>query len=72
MKKLVRIEGMSCDHCLRRVQNALGGLAGVSEVSVNLKEGTATFMTKDSVQDTNIRETIEDSGYDIISIENLD
>lgn len=72
MKKRIRIEGMSCEHCLKRVQNALSGQEGVSEVQVNLKEGTATFRVKETVTDTTLKELIEDSGYDVVSIENMD
>jgi len=72
MKKVVKIAGMSCDHCLRRVQNALSSMNGVSDIRIDLKEGTAAFSGTDSLEDEGIREVIEDAGYDVVSIENMD
>ena len=39
-QKRVQIEGMTCEHCKNRVENALNRLEGVS-AKVNLKKKTA-------------------------------
>ncbi|GHU74645.1 copper chaperone CopZ [Clostridia bacterium] len=39
---IVKVEGMSCEHCVKAVKDAVGGLDGVSGVVVELKGGTAT------------------------------
>ena len=39
----LKIEGMSCEHCAKAVTEIISGIAGVTEVSVDLKGGTATF-----------------------------
>lgn len=67
MKKLVTIEGMSCGHCVKRVQTALEALQGISEVYVDLENKTATF-TGD-VNDEVVKEAVEDAGYDVMSIQ---
>jgi len=36
---LLDVAGMSCGSCVRRVSNALSGLAGVAAVDVRLKDG---------------------------------
>ena len=41
LKKRAIIEGMSCNHCVKRVENALKELEGVQDVKVNLKKKTA-------------------------------
>jgi copper chaperone CopZ len=38
MKKIVKIKGMSCEHCQNRVEKALNALPGIS-ADVKLKEG---------------------------------
>ena len=38
----IGIEGMTCDNCVRRVEKALRGVNGVTEVKVNLKAAVAT------------------------------
>jgi copper chaperone len=42
-KKTLTVEGMSCNHCVNAVSNALGGIAGVADVVVSLKDKTASF-----------------------------
>lgn len=41
--KTVKIKGMSCGHCVMAVTKALGGIAGIKNVQVDLKNGAATF-----------------------------
>jgi copper chaperone len=44
MEKIVlNIEGMSCEHCVKAVYNALDDLAGVENIDVSLKEKTVSF-----------------------------
>lgn len=69
MKKKIMIEGMSCGHCVKHVQEALEGLNNVSSVEVNLAEKYAVVET--TVEDSQLQEAIDDAGYDVISIENL-
>ncbi len=37
MKKKLYIEGMSCDHCVKHVKDALSEIPGISSVEVDLK-----------------------------------
>ena len=37
----LKIEGMTCGHCVARVEKALAAVAGVSDVSVGLESGSA-------------------------------
>jgi copper chaperone len=41
--KTLEVTGMSCDHCVKAVTNALSAIAGVADVSVNLKGGKVSF-----------------------------
>ena len=42
-KVVLKVDGMSCEHCVRAVTNAVAGIAGTENVSVDLKAGTASF-----------------------------
>ncbi len=66
-KTILYVDGMSCDHCVRAVTNAVGALPGVAGVSVDLKNKTVT-VEYDPVMVTldKIRFEIEDQGYDIV------
>ncbi len=69
MKKKIIIEGMSCNHCVAHVKEALQSIEGATEVEVNLAEKLATVET--TASDEAIKDIIEDEGYDVISIESL-
>jgi copper chaperone len=42
-KVVLKVDGMSCEHCVRAVTNAVTGIAGTEDISVDLKAGTASF-----------------------------
>lgn len=69
MKKKIVIEGMSCGHCVRRVEGALSELEGVEAVAVDLASKTATVDIEGDVRDEDIKFVIEDAGYEVIGIE---
>jgi copper chaperone CopZ len=68
MEKVLVIEGMSCNHCKMRVENALSALAGVESVSVDLTAKTATLMLTEDIASSVLTEVIDDAGYDLIEI----
>jgi len=37
------ISGMSCEHCVKAVTNAIAGFPGVKDVAVSLKDANASF-----------------------------
>lgn len=71
MKKKINIEGMSCMHCVKHVEEALKELAGVIKVTVDLNEKNAVVELDGDVQDSQLKEVIEEVGYDVIGITNL-
>lgn len=65
-KVQLRVEGMSCNHCVRSIEGALGKLAGISKVSVSLK-GKIVDVEFDPAK-TNVnqmKEVIENQGYEV-------
>lgn len=69
MLKKIIIKGMSCSHCVNNVREALSELKDSQKVEVNLEQKYAIVET--SSNDEEIKEKIEDQGYDVISIENI-
>lgn len=64
---VLNVEGMSCEHCVNAVKNALGELVGVSHTDVSLEAKTVTVeYDADKVSIENIRDAIEDEGYLVI------
>lgn len=68
MRKAITIEGMSCEHCVRHVTEALKELSGVENVEVNLSTGRAIIDTKGEVLDSSIRSAVEEVGYNVTGI----
>lgn len=69
MKKKLNIEGMSCDHCVMRITNALKEIEGVRSVDVNLQGGFALVDLSADVEDSKVEKAVDEAGYDLISIE---
>lgn len=66
-QRTVIVEGMTCEHCKNRVENALNELDGVS-VKVNLKKKTAFVSMEKMVSDEEIKKAIELAGYEVSEI----
>lgn len=64
MLKKIIIKGMSCSHCVNHVREALSELKDSQKVEVNLEQKYAIVET--SSNDEEIKEKIEDQGYDVI------
>lgn len=69
MMRKVIIEGMSCNHCVNHVKEALSGLKDSAKIQVSL-EGKYGIVETSST-DEEIKEVIEEEGYEVISIESL-
>lgn len=67
MKEILKVQGMSCGHCVNSIESSVGELAGVSSVKVELGSGevSVAFENEETTLDQ-IKEVIEDQGYDII------
>ena len=66
--RVVGIEGMVCDHCSLRVQNALNSVDGIN-AKVKLSRGTAIVKLGKEISDAEITEIIENAGYKVKGIE---
>ncbi|MGI6451473.1 MAG: heavy-metal-associated domain-containing protein [Desulfitobacteriia bacterium] len=71
MKKKILIEGMNCGHCVKHVTEALKELNGVTGVDVNLDSKTAVVEASAGIDDEEIKFTIDDVGYKVVGIEEL-
>ena len=69
MKKKIQLEGMSCGHCEKSVSDALQKVSGVSSVEVNLDGKYAIVTCETSVHDDNLKNAVEDAGYEVKGME---
>ena len=66
VKKVVKVEGMSCNHCKAAVEKAVLGLPGVSAAQVDLAAGTLRVEFdpgKTGLED--IKAAVDDAGYTV-------
>ncbi|WP_077303219.1 copper chaperone CopZ [Virgibacillus pantothenticus] len=66
MKKItLNITGMSCAHCVNKVETALQGLQGVENAKVSLKKEIAKVKYDETVQTLdNLTEAVKEVGYE--------
>lgn len=65
MLKKYRVEGMSCNHCVNHVKNALLDVTGVEDVKVNLQEKSALVKTADEIAFPLLEEAVKEAGYQL-------
>ena len=68
MEKILKIEGMMCQHCVAHVTKALQGVDGVSEVNVELKKKTAKVTLSKEVDNQTLILAITEAGYEVKKI----
>jgi copper chaperone len=68
VNSVLRVDGMSCEHCVKTVKNAVGALSGVANVAVDLNAKTVT-VDYDPTQSAldKIKFEIEEQGYDVVT-----
>lgn len=71
MKKYIAIEGMACQGCENHVKKAVESLDFVRQVKVDAKLGCAIVKMPVEVPDEVLKETIENVGYKVKSIERM-
>ena len=59
----IKIQGMTCQHCVMAVTKALGKLPGLKNLKVDLGKGEATFENTENLSRASIRQAVEDAGY---------
>ena len=70
MKKIVGIEGKSCSHCAKKVEDAFYGLPETEDIKINLEDKNAEIEFSSNVDDKIISDLIKSAGYTVTSIKN--
>lgn len=69
-KKSVTIEGMTCEHCKARVENAINAIDGAAgKVNLSKKEAIVSF--EKHIDDEAICAAVEKAGYTVIEIRRI-
>ena len=67
MGTILKVKGMSCQHCVMSVTKALNQLEGIQNVQVDLQKGEVRFDNTKALALNRISKAIEEAGYEVIS-----
>ncbi|MCX7982314.1 MAG: copper ion binding protein [Syntrophales bacterium] len=63
--RVIKVKGMSCQHCVQAVKKALSEIEGIENVEVSLEKGEASFEEVKPVEMETIRKQIAKAGYEV-------
>ncbi len=66
MEKEIKVQGMTCEHCVRTVKNAISSIEGVSKVEVSLSDGRVKIWMDREVPIEDIKKAVEEWGYKVV------
>ncbi len=59
------VTGMTCGHCVSSVTEEVSAVPGVTEVKVDLASGRLTVTSDAPLDETLVREAVEEAGYQL-------
>ena len=66
-KQAIKVDGMSCEHCISAITKVVGVLPGVFDVAVDLASKTVTVTYDPSLATLGkIKHEIDEQGFDVI------
>ena len=66
MKKILKVEGMTCGHCKAAVEKALKAVDGVENAVVDLEKKSADVTLNKEVRDEVLKNAVIDAGYEVV------
>lgn len=70
IKTIIKVEGMSCNHCADKVTKALESLDDIKKVKVNLKNNIVTILSDKELNPKVVEDTINSLGYKYEGVSN--
>lgn len=62
----IKIQGMSCQHCVKAVENALASIEGITDIKVSLENNEAVFNAPDGLDMNLVKKAVEEEGYRVV------
>ena len=62
---ILKIEGMSCQHCVMRVNKAVSSLAGVKETQVDVGSARVSY-DETRLKKEDLKKAVEEAGYKVV------
>ncbi len=69
MRKIIKVEGMSCEHCVKRITEIVNEIKGAKCLNISLENKTVEVeFTNDEVLQY-IEASVNDVGYEVMNDE---
>lgn len=68
VKTILKIEGMSCEHCANKVKDTFLNVNSVKSVKVNLSKKEAIISSSNTLDEIMIKNLVESLDYKLIDI----
>ena len=68
MTKIMKVNGMNCNHCKMAVEKALSSVEGVTAAEVNLAEKQAVITLSADVADEALTAVVAEAGFEPVSV----
>jgi copper chaperone len=62
---VINVVGMTCEHCAAAVRTEIGGLAGVTNVAVDVASGEVKITAEPVPDDEALRAAVDAAGYEL-------
>ncbi len=71
IKTIIKIEGMQCLHCANSVKYSLLNIPSVKKVSVNLSTKEVTIISKESLDENQVKDLITALDFQVVAIKEV-
>lgn len=62
------VTGMTCGHCVSAVQDELGALVGVQDVTVDLPTGRVQITSDSEIPQDQVATAVDEAGYQLADV----
>ncbi len=69
--KVIRIDGMMCEHCEGRIKKALESLEGIDSAEASHEKANALVVTNAKFDEEEVKKAVADAGYDFVGVEEI-
>jgi copper chaperone len=63
----IQVKGMSCAHCVAAMTKAMGSLAGVSNINVDLKSGRVSYEGTTPISQEDLARVVKAAGFELVT-----
>lgn len=71
IKTILKIDGMACGMCESHINDCIRNNFKIKKVKTSHKKGESVITSEEPLNECDLREAIEKTGYKVLSVENI-